>query len=139
MNKKWYICGIAALIICVSVGFITANKSSVNHTDTEYIEYESFSDTDADMAKKDEYIRLELEARLQDTIQQMVEGCDPSVSIQNLNAEDDTETTASVTLNMDQGKDISDELLESVEILVLKSTNGLRQENININIKNVEQ
>lgn len=139
MNKKWYICGIAVLIICISVGFITANKSSVDYVDTEYIEYESFSDTDADMTKKDEYIRLELEARLQDTIQLMVEGCDPLVSIQNLNAEDDAETTAFVTLNKDQGKDISDELLESVEILVLKSINGMQRENITINIKNVEK
>lgn len=140
IKKEWYICVFAFIIIFVSVGFIVANKSSENNADIEYIEYESFAAApQTDTTKKEDYQKTDLEIRLQDTIQLMVEGSNPLVNIQNFNVADNTETTVSVTLYVNQDNSISEELRESIENLVLKSMNGMPRENVTINIKNAEK
>lgn len=94
---------------------------------------------EADPEKKKEYIREELENRLQDTISLISKDIEPTVNIENLYAENREETTAAVTLYVKQGHEISDEHQKAIEKMVAGSIDEIPPENIFITIKNTEE
>lgn len=89
----------------------------------------------ADPEKRKEYQRDALENSLQNTIRAISEDIEPTVSIENLFAEDRSETTASVTLCIKQGQEISEEHLRAIEKMVAGSIEEIPQENISITIE----
>ncbi len=92
-----------------------------------------------DPEKKKESIQETLENRLQDTIRLISEDIEPTVSIENLFAENREETTAAVTLSIKQGHEISGDEQKAIEKLVAGSIDEIPPENIFITIKNTEE
>lgn len=139
MEKKYRkrIClSIGLLIICISLGFIADNFMSVDRN----IEYESFNtEHKTDMTKKEDYQKADLEKRLQYTIESIIEGSNPLVSIHNFNAADHSETTVTVKLYTDPCNEISEESRIAIENLILGSFNGILKDNISIDIECTER
>lgn len=89
--------------------------------------------------KKNEYIREELEKRLQETIQLMYENVEPQISIQNLYAEDRTEVTASVTLYIGPDDEVSEDMQKAIKRLVSGSIDEISPENISIRMTHTKE
>lgn len=89
--------------------------------------------------KKNEYIREDLEKRLQETIQLMYENVEPQISIQNLYAEDRTEVTVSVTLYIEPDDEVSEDMQEAIKRLVSGSIDGISPENISISMTHTKE
>lgn len=94
---------------------------------------------ESDPEKKKEYIQEDLENRLQDTIRLISEDIEPTVSIENLFAENREETTADVTLSIKQGYEIPEEHLKAIEKMVAGSIDEIPPENVSITIKSTEE
>lgn len=133
--KKWiYVC-ISLFVICLSAGLIAVNLMAVND-DTEYESYDTGHKTD--MTKKTDYQKADLEAKLQDAIQSIVEGSSPLVSIHNFDTSDHSETTVAVTLYTDPHNEVSEESQTAVENLIVGSFDGILKDNISINIEHTK-
>lgn len=135
IKKRIFLC-ISLFIICISARFIAVNLMATD----DNIEYESFNtEHKTDMTKKTDYQRADLEMRLQDTIQSIVEGSDPLVSIHNYDTADHSETAVDVTLYTDSYNEISEESRSAIENLISGSFNGITKDNISINIECTER
>lgn len=133
--KKMYVGILIFFLIFLCMGFLTLGKKD----EKENITYENFKEYQSDMMKKDDYKTTDLENKIQDSIQQVVEGSNPVVSINNYNSTDNTDTTVSVTFNSNYENGISMEQRETIENLLLKYFNGIMRENIIINVENAEK
>lgn len=140
-RKKLYI-GVCVFLVIFSCGLIIiAGKltESRNLTENRNITIDEFVDTghqvDIDEEELEKHKQNELEIRMQETIQLMVEDCDSLVSIYNYDSADDSAATVAVTLYTEHGNDISEEQQESVERFVSGCFDRLPESSITINVK----
>lgn len=129
--KKQYISILIFLIILLCIYFLTLGIKAGNEKnagDTTYGLY-TIEKSLPDMTKED-YQKIDLEARIGEVIQLIVEDSNPVVSISNYNSSDSSETTVTVILNINDRKDVSKEHKEDIERLISGCFNGLLQDNI---------
>ena len=129
MSKKRYtsIIVILAGFMCAGSLFTVSRLSAAKHqqASNSNITYDTFVDADqTDMTEKgkDEYRKIELETRLQETIGMIAEGSDPLVTIDHFDAK----------------SPISEEQLEGIERLVSKSVSGIPSVSITVTDKGTE-
>lgn len=131
--KKQYMGILIFLIILLCIGFLTLVVKAGNEKkagNTTYAMIYTMDDKDLpDMTRMD-YQKNDLERSMQETIQLMVEDTNPIVTISNYNSSDCSETTVTVDLHINDGKDISKENKEDIERFVLGCFNGLLRDNI---------
>ncbi len=145
MSKKRYI-GIIVILagfMCAGSLFTVSRLSAAKHqqASNSNITYDTFVDAgQTDMTEKgtDEYRKIELETRLQETIGMIAEGSDPLVTIDHFDAADSEESAVSVTLCADPKSPISEEQLEGIERLVSKSVSGIPSVSITVTDKGTE-
>lgn len=132
--KKQYIGIFIFLIILLCVGFLTLvvkagnEKKAGNTKNSTYAVLYSIEPLPG-MTKMD-YEKIDLERSMQELIQLIVEDSNPVVTINNYNSSDSSETTVTVSLHINDGKDVSKENKEDIERFVLGCFNGLLRDNI---------
>lgn len=134
--KKQYICIFIFFIILLCAGFLILSVKAGNITYDTYDTCEAYTmDKPLPDMTKMEYQKIDLERSMQDLIQLIVEDSSPAVTISNYNSSDSSETTVTVILHINDGKDISKENKGDIERFVLGCFNGLRRDNIIIKAK----